>query len=115
VEAFAMGLPVIASKIGALATLVEHGRTGFHFEPQNAAELAARVTQLHANSRVSRKMRVEARAEFERRYTGERNYALLMEIYLETIDKHRSIQTTSGVAPQAEEVKTLLQTAGKSS
>jgi glycosyltransferase involved in cell wall biosynthesis len=115
VEAFAMGLPVIASKIGALAALVDHGRTGFHFEPQNAEELAARVTELHANSQVSRRMRLEARGEFESHYTGKRNYALLMEIYLRTIGKYRSVQTSSAIAPQAEEVKSLLQTAGKSS
>lgn len=116
VEAFAMGLPVIASRIGALAALVEHGRTGFHVEPQNPSDLAAQVSQLHANSRVSRAMRIEARREFERWYTGDRNYSLLMDIYLATIERYKSLPAQSGVvAPQAEEIKTLVQIAGKSS
>ncbi len=86
-EAFAMGLPVIASKIGALADLIEHGRTGLHFEPANAEDLAAQVTSFETCSRLSRAMRLEARVEFERHYTGSRNYALLLEIYNRTIGR----------------------------
>ncbi len=37
-EAFGCGLPVIASRIGALAVLVEDGVTGLLFEPGNAQE-----------------------------------------------------------------------------
>ena len=32
-------------------------------------------------------MRLEARVEFERHYTGSRNYALLLEIYNRTIGR----------------------------
>src|SRR5690606_19107791 len=33
VEAFACGLPVIASRLGAMAEIVNDGRTGLHFTP----------------------------------------------------------------------------------
>ncbi|NDP47665.1 MAG: glycosyltransferase, partial [Sulfuriferula multivorans] len=39
VEAFACGLPVIASRIGALADIVTDGVTGLLFEPANARDL----------------------------------------------------------------------------
>src|SRR5215831_3715728 len=40
VEAFACGLPVIASRLGSLAEIVEDGRTGLLFTPGLAEELA---------------------------------------------------------------------------
>lgn len=39
-EAQAAGRPVVCSGIGGMAELVEHGRTGLHFAPGNAAALA---------------------------------------------------------------------------
>ena len=81
VEAFAKGTPVIAASIGAIAELVEHGRTGLHFEPGNADELAARVERALSHPVELARMRSEARAEYEAKYTAERNYEMLMEIY----------------------------------
>ena len=44
-EAFMAGVPVVASRIGGLADLIEHGRNGLLFEPGNVDALA---TALHA-------------------------------------------------------------------
>lgn len=46
IEAAFFGLPVIASRIGGLPEIVEHGRTGFLFEPGNVDELTARLDEL---------------------------------------------------------------------
>lgn len=86
IEAFAMGLPVIASKIGALETMLQDGRTGLHFTPGDAADLAAKVVWLHEHPNAEQAMREQARIEFEGHYTGERNYKLLMQIYRQAID-----------------------------
>jgi glycosyltransferase involved in cell wall biosynthesis len=45
-EAYAAGVPVIASSIGALPELVEHGASGLLFPPSDAAALASAVTRL---------------------------------------------------------------------
>ena len=42
-EAFACGLPVIASRLGALAEIIEDGRTGLLFNPGDAEDLAQKV------------------------------------------------------------------------
>ncbi len=42
-EAFATGLPVMASNLGSLSSLIEDGRTGLHVEPGNADDLARKV------------------------------------------------------------------------
>ncbi len=46
VEATAMGLPVVASRVGGLAEIVEDGRTGFLVKPGDAVELAGAVRRL---------------------------------------------------------------------
>ena len=42
IEAFALGTPVVAARIGAVAELVDDGRTGLHFTQGDTADLAAR-------------------------------------------------------------------------
>jgi glycosyltransferase involved in cell wall biosynthesis len=80
-EAFAAGVPVIASRLGSLTSMVRHRETGLLFEAGRAADLAAQVRWLLSNPDESPAMRVNARREFEENYTGERNYQLLMSIY----------------------------------
>jgi glycosyltransferase involved in cell wall biosynthesis len=80
-EAYAAGLPVIASNLGNMSTVVEHGRTGLHFRPGDPEDLAARVEWAWSHPAELAHMRGEARAEFEAKYTAERNYQMLMECY----------------------------------
>ena len=80
-EAFATGTPVVAANIGAVAELVEHGRTGLLFRPGDQEDLAAQIGWALSHPAELRRMRGEARAEFEAKYTAERNYLALMEIY----------------------------------
>jgi glycosyltransferase involved in cell wall biosynthesis len=80
-EAFAAGTPVIATNIGAVAELVEHGRTGLKFRPGDPEDLATQVEWALSHPAELRRMRGEARAEFEAKYTAERNYLAMMEIY----------------------------------
>jgi glycosyltransferase involved in cell wall biosynthesis len=81
VEAFAKGTPVIASKIGAIAELVDHGRTGLHFAPGNPTDLAANMEWFLSHSAEANQMRQTVRMEYEEKYTAECNYSRLMEIY----------------------------------
>jgi glycosyltransferase involved in cell wall biosynthesis len=86
IEAFACGLPVIASDLGSMAEAVDHGRTGFLFQPGDAADLARTVrTAFAADDSTWEAMRAAARNEFEQRYTADRNYDLLMDIYRSAI------------------------------
>lgn len=81
VEAFAKGTPVIAAKIGAIAELVDHGRTGLHFQPGDAQDLANWVDWAMTHPTELSKMRQEARTEFESKYTAKENYQQLISIY----------------------------------
>ena len=81
VEAFACGLPVIASRLGAMSEIVEDGRMGLHFEVGNPEDLAAKVAWAWAHPLQLAEMGQRAREEYESKYTAQRNYRLLMDIY----------------------------------
>lgn len=89
VEAYAKGTPVIASNLGALAELVEDGRTGLRFRPGDPEDLAAKVAWAWTHPKQMEKMGKEARREYEQKYTAERNYKMLMEIYERAIEAAR--------------------------
>jgi len=86
IEAFAKGTPVLAANIGAVSEVTEHGRTGLHFRPGDPNDLAAKVKRLLSNPAELSRMRKEARAEYEAKYTAERNHKMLMEIYQRAIE-----------------------------
>lgn len=81
IEAFATGLPVIAADLGAAAEIVEHGRTGLLYPPGDSAELASQVRWAVANPLELRRMGTAARDCYIERYSRERNYDLLLDIY----------------------------------
>jgi glycosyltransferase involved in cell wall biosynthesis len=80
-EAFACGLPVICSRLGAMEEIVEDGRTGLHFTPGDAEDLAAKVDWAWTHPAEMAAMGKEARREYESKYTPEANYAMMREIY----------------------------------
>jgi glycosyltransferase involved in cell wall biosynthesis len=80
-EAFACGVPVIASNVGVAAELIENGRTGLHFEPGNALDLAAKVRWANEHPEEMAVMGRNARLAYECRYTASENYDALMAIY----------------------------------
>jgi len=81
IEAFARGTPVVASRIGAIAELVDHERTGMLFHPSDSADLATQVEWLLSHPQELSQMRREARSQFEAKYTAADNCKRLMEIY----------------------------------
>ncbi|MCB1959205.1 MAG: glycosyltransferase [Rhodocyclaceae bacterium] len=90
VEAFAAATPVIASRLGVMPDLVEDGATGLLFEPGNAADLASKMRWAQANPERMAEMGAAARARYEARYTAERNYTQLIDIYRDAMAAART-------------------------
>lgn len=89
VEAFAAGLPVISSRIGALEDIVTDGETGLLFEPGNPRDLAEKMAWAMANPEKMAEMGRKARAKYEAEFTPEKNYQQLMAIYKDVIEEQR--------------------------
>ena len=85
VEAFALGLPVIASRLGALADLIRDGETGLMFEAGNAQDLAVKMAWADQHPEEMRRMGDAARREYEQKYTPETNFTQLMAIYRDAL------------------------------
>ena len=95
IEAFAAGLPVLASRLGASMDLVEHRRTGLHFTAGDPEALARQVEWALDHPQEMAQMGRNARLEYEARFTPEQNYDMLMEAY-QRVQGHR--HETSGAS-----------------
>jgi len=81
VEAFARGLPVLASRLGSLAEIIKDGETGLLFEAGNPQDLAEKTRWLIDHPDECRRMGDNARATYLANYTPEINYLQLMVVY----------------------------------
>lgn len=86
IEAFAKGTPVVASNIGAIAELIEHGYNGLLFRPSDSNDLADKINWLLDHPQELKQMRSAARSEFDRKYTANDNCKKLIEIYQTAIN-----------------------------
>jgi glycosyltransferase involved in cell wall biosynthesis len=77
VEAFAHAVPVIASRIGSLAELIEPGRNGLLFEPGSARDLARSLAWAEAFPEKMRQMGECARADYRARFISHYSYPTL--------------------------------------
>jgi glycosyltransferase involved in cell wall biosynthesis len=80
-ESFACGVPVICSRLGSMQEIVTDGRTGLHFQPGDADDLAKKVQWAWDHADEIDAMGRRARREFEKKYTAARNIEMLEEIY----------------------------------
>jgi starch synthase len=68
-EAMASGTPVVASRIGGVPEIVEHGVTGFLVTPGATAELHDRLAELVRDRQLATRMGSAARASVLERFT----------------------------------------------
>ena len=92
IEAFACGVPVIASGLGAMEELVIDGLTGVHFRPADPADLAGKIEWAWSHTEELERMGKMARVEFERKYTSEKNLNMLEEIYHQALNEGAAAQ-----------------------
>mgnify|MGYP000507141672 CR=1 FL=1 len=94
VEALGAGVPLIASRIGSLAEIVDHGRTGLLVAPGDVQALRSALEWVASHPAELARMRREARAEFLAKYTAGQNYRSLMQIYQSVLVGKQSLSRT---------------------
>ncbi|MGV7222807.1 MAG: glycosyltransferase [Nitrospinales bacterium] len=85
IEAFAAGKPLIATNLGAMAEAIVDGQTGLHFSAGDHQELAAKIAWAWSHANAMERMGFAARKKYENKYTAEKNYAILLDIYRRVI------------------------------
>jgi glycosyltransferase involved in cell wall biosynthesis len=103
IEAFACGVPVLASKLGAMQEIVSQDRTGLFFEAGNADDLARAAKLAWEQPQYMRELGDNAREEYEAKYTAAINYRQLMEIYRQVITTSAE-EASPGKVEEFEEV-----------
>jgi len=88
-EAFACGVPIIASQLGSIAEIVEDRHAGIHFTPGDAENLAEKIEWAWKHEKEMREMGKEARREYEQKYTATRNFEQLIEIYKKALSNKK--------------------------
>jgi glycosyltransferase involved in cell wall biosynthesis len=84
-EAMASGLPVVATKVGGVPGIVQHGQTGFLHEPDDLEYFVADLRELVLNSRLRMEMGRHARAFVEERHGLQRLPAYLSGLYQQAL------------------------------
>ena len=80
-EAMAQGVPVIASRIGALRDTVREGETGLHFTTGDAADLATTMRRLWDDPALCRQLGAAAHADVHARFGEDVHFARLLDAY----------------------------------
>lgn len=80
-ESYACGTPVIGSDLGNTGSLIENGVSGYKFEPDSSKELAEAVMKIESSDLVIGREVIE-------KYSSERNYRSLREIYEACCNHH---------------------------
>ncbi|MBM3205009.1 glycosyltransferase family 4 protein [Candidatus Uhrbacteria bacterium] len=83
VEAEACGLPVVASSLPGVRTVVRHQETGFLVPPKDVEALAAAIKQLLSDAPMRRTFGERGRALAQERFSWDRHLDGLMEVYRE--------------------------------
>ncbi|MGU3362396.1 glycosyltransferase family 4 protein [Methylobacterium sp. M6A4_1b] len=89
-EAFSLGTPVVASRIGALADLVADGETGLLVPPRDPAGLARALDRIVDDPDAARAMGRRARLAYERDWTEAAVTARALSIYREAVSARSS-------------------------
>ena len=76
-----MGTLVIASNIGGLPEMIEHGRTGLLFDPGDVACLVSSIECLRADMKNIMDMSYAALAKARQQFSPERHVLELERIY----------------------------------
>lgn len=89
-EAFAMGVPVMASRLGSLPYIVEDDSNGILFTPGNSDDLYHKAKRLWKNFEELYNLSIAARNTFEKKYSANANYQILMNIYQAAMNDKKS-------------------------
>jgi len=81
IEAWAYGVPVVATKLGAPASFVEYGKTGLLVEPKDPKDLAQKISLLLEDHHLAETLKVNARKEVRARYDLVRIIDMFAELW----------------------------------
>ncbi|MBF0122318.1 MAG: glycosyltransferase [Candidatus Omnitrophica bacterium] len=83
VEAQAVGVPVVVTKVGGVVDIVEHEKTGLVVLPRDVDAMASAVMRIIKEPKLADAMILEARKRVEEKYTLEQMATATIKVYQE--------------------------------
>jgi glycosyltransferase involved in cell wall biosynthesis len=80
-EAYACGVPVVASRTGVAEEMVDEGRTGLFFAPKDPADLARQARWAWEHPSEMTAMGANGRKAYESKFTLDHAYRRMMDVY----------------------------------
>ena len=89
-EAMACGVPVVASNIGGLPELIDHGENGFLCPLNNVDAFSERIRQIISDDSFQNKMGAAARKKALEQFANEKVIPMYESLYEQTISQYQS-------------------------
>ncbi len=89
IEALAMEIPVVATRVSGIPELVRDGDTGLLVDPDDPAALAAALARLLADPGLGRRLAAAGRKLVAAEFNSQRSAARLLELFTEAIDSRQ--------------------------
>jgi glycosyltransferase involved in cell wall biosynthesis len=86
IEAFSVGTPVLASRMGNMKYVVEDGKTGKFFNPGDSEDLREKALWMINHTKECEQMGKNAYLEYKEKYTPDVNYKNLMSVFNKAIN-----------------------------
>lgn len=94
--AYSAGKPVVATSVGGLPEMVEHGRTGYLVAPRNEVQLAEAITRLLLDKQLRQKMGASGKRKIEEECSPAVIARKTMDVYLRAIERRAAVKRRSG-------------------
>jgi len=88
-ESFSTGTPVICGDIGGPAEIVANEINGLVYKAGDSLKLQEKIEKLYTQPELYTTLSQNARMEFEEKYSEEKNYIQLVNIYKKVIDEKK--------------------------
>ena len=84
-EAQAAGLPVVASRVGGIPSLIEDGKTGVLVEPENPEELAVAIIRLFQDRARMKAIGIAGREFIEETFSADKMLDKVIKLYQQLV------------------------------
>ncbi|MDD5069958.1 MAG: glycosyltransferase [Candidatus Omnitrophica bacterium] len=89
VEAFAAGVPVVATSVGGYSEIIEDGFDGTLVPPKSSEAIALAVINLLSDTRLAEQFSLRGRKKVEEKYTVDRCLEQTRQVYKNAVTFHR--------------------------
>ena len=94
-QAFAIGVPVVASDIGGVPEVVVDGETGVLVKPESAIDLARGIEEILSAPEAAARRAVAARRLIEARFSHDKVVARLLAVYGDVMARRNAVARAS--------------------